>query len=200
MKVYDSTRTTSCQEKAKHITFHLHIEIVEIWIIISFTTVHSRAWRRGRLHNQCPLIALWLDVYSRFWQEFYSILIPPGLACGVWDRGVWDLTLQFDRAVCFNRLAPFSLWNSWESNRCYRNFSSLNSNQIVIRFAMLCYVTYLDLQAKGCGMYYFAPGWTDGMKIVWYSKVCAYSGWQWDLLSYFDIAKVMDSHAISEPA
>lgn len=161
MKVYDFTTTTPCQEKAKHITFHLHIAIVEIWIIISHTTVHSRAWRRGRLHNQCPLISLWIDVYSRFWQEFYSILIPAGLACGV-----WDLTVHFDQAACFNRLAPFSLWNSWEANRCYRNFNSLNSNQIVIRFAMLCYVTYLDLQAKGCEMYHFAPDWTDGVKIL----------------------------------
>lgn len=133
--VWDSTMTTSCQEKAKHITFHLHKEIVEIWIIIiiSFTTVYSRAWRSGRLHNQCPLIALWIDVYFRFWREFYSILIPAGLACGV-----WDLILQSDWAACFNRFALLSLWNSWESNWCYRNFNSLNSNQIIIRFAMLC--------------------------------------------------------------
>ena len=173
--VDDSTMTTPCLEKAEHITFNLHKEILEIWIIISFTTVHSRAWRRGRLHNQCPLIALWIDVCFRFWQEFYPIVIPAGLACGV-----WDLTLQFDRAACFNRLAPFSLWNSWESNRCYRNFNSLNSDQIVIRFALLCYLTYLDLPAKGCEIYLFALYGTDGVGTVWYYKICAYSGWQWD--------------------
>lgn len=107
---------TSCLE---FITFHFLIEIVEIWLSVSLTTVKSKVGWHGWLHSQCSLCALWICASLQLWNVIYPILMPAGLACGA-----WKLTLWFDQVASSKSPACFSLWNSWESNWSYRHFRS----------------------------------------------------------------------------
>lgn len=118
MKVHEALLSQVALNQ-KLITFHLLINNAEIWFNVSLITVKSKEGRHGRLHNQCPLFALWFCAYLQLWHGIYSILTPAGLACGA-----WKLTRWFDQAASSKSPACFSLWNSWESNWSYRHFNS----------------------------------------------------------------------------